>query len=160
MKKSLLLKIVSVILVVVGFVGSVNAQVTTSSMTGAIRDSKESLPGAGIKATHTPTGTVYTTTTNNDGRYNIPNARVGGPYRVEISFVGYQTKVVEDIYLKLGDATVLNIQLDDNVNTLKDVVITGSAGGSKSKIGAATSISRQQIAELPAISRSITDLTK
>ena len=160
MKKSLLLKIVSVILVVVGFVGSVNAQVTTSSITGSIKDSKESLPGAGIKATHTPTGTVYTTTTNNDGRYNIPNARVGGPYRLEFSFVGYQTKVVEDIYLKLGDATVLNVQLDDNVNTLKDVVITGSASGSKSKIGAATSISRQQIAELPAISRSITDLTK
>ncbi|WP_113662267.1 TonB-dependent receptor [Pedobacter nanyangensis] len=160
MKKSLLLKVVAIILVVVGFVGSVNAQVTTSSMTGTIRDSKESLPGAGIKATHTPTGTVYTTTTNNDGRFNIPNARVGGPYKVEISFVGFQTKTIEGIYLKLGDATVLNVQLDDNVNTLKDVVITGSVSGNKSKMGSATSISRKQIEELPAISRSLTDLTR
>ena len=60
MKKSLLLKVLSLVLMVVGLVGSANAQVTTSSMSGTIRDAKETLPGASIKAPHTPTGSVYT----------------------------------------------------------------------------------------------------
>lgn len=125
MKKSLLLKIVSVILVVVGFVSSVNAQVTTSSMTGIIKDSKETLPGASVKATHTPTGSVYTVVTNSAGRFNIGNMRVGGPYVVEVSFVGFKTQKFENIYLKLGETFNLEVKLDDNSSLLSEVVVMG-----------------------------------
>src|SRR3982750_447043 len=103
MKKSLLLKIVVIVFAFVGFISAANAQVTTTSLTGTIRDSKETLPGASVKATHTPTGTVYGVTTNSDGRYTIGGMRVGGPYTIEVSFVGYKTQKFEDVTLKLGE---------------------------------------------------------
>lgn len=161
MKKSLLLKIVAIVLVVVGFVGSVNAQVTTSSMSGIIKDSKGPLPGAGIKATHTPSGTVYTTATNNDGRFTIANMRVGGPYIVEISFVGFSTGKVENVTLKLGDNYNLNYTLSDNSTTLGTVTVTGTKNKFvQEKTGASTSVSSRDLATLPTISRSITDFTR
>ena len=66
-----------------------NAQVTTSSMNGTIKTSDgEELTGASIVAIHQPTGTKYTTISRAGGNFNISNMRSGGPYSVQVSFVG------------------------------------------------------------------------
>lgn len=162
MKKSLLLKIVSVVFAVVAFVGLANAQVTTSSMTGVIRSSKETLPGASVKATHTETGSVYGVITNSAGRFNIGNMRVGGPYVVEVSFVGFKTQKIENIYLKLGESFNLEAVLGDNSSLLSEVVVLGKNDPimNSKKNGASTVISRAKIEELPSITRSVNDLTR
>jgi len=163
MKKSLLLRLVLVIVAFVGITFSVNAQVTTSSMTGTIKDDKGTLPGASIKATHTPTGTVYTVSTNNDGRFTIGGMRVGGPYTVEISFVGYKAEKQTEIYLKLGEPYLLNVTLLDNSSTLSEVKVVGQSNNTilnSSRNGTSTVISKAQIQNLPTISRSVDDLTR
>ena len=67
------------------------SQVTTSNIKGLVLDeTNETLPGANIVATHTPTGTVSGASSNIDGRFNILNLRVGGPYTIKISYVGYK----------------------------------------------------------------------
>ena len=71
----------------------VEAQVTTASMSGKVTDNNnEPLIGATVKATHTPTGTVYGVSTQVDGSYHLSNLRIGGPYILEVSYVGYQKK--------------------------------------------------------------------
>lgn len=162
MKKSLLLNVVAMVFAVVGFVSGAYAQVTTSSVTGMVKDSKEALPGAGIKATHTPTGTVYGAVTNGDGRFIIGNMRVGGPYTIEVSFIGYKTQKFENIFLKLGESFSLNVKLDDNASTLNEVVIKGTNDPimNSKRNGAATIISRSKIEELPSITRSVNDITR
>ncbi|MFD0941662.1 TonB-dependent receptor [Pedobacter boryungensis] len=163
MKKSLLLKVVVIVFAFVGFTSVANAQITTSSMTGTIKDSKESLPGASVKATHTPTGTVYGVITNADGRYTIGNMRVGGPYTIEVSFVGYKPQRFDDVYLKLGEPFVLNVTLSDNSSTLATVNIIGTGTNAilnSNKSGANTVVSRAQIQTLPTISRSVNDITR
>lgn len=92
MKKSLLFKFVVMILVFAGTFSAVEAQVTTSSMTGSINDAQGPLPGASIKVVHVPTGTVYGSTSNSNGRFTIANMRVGGPYSVVVSFIGFEPK--------------------------------------------------------------------
>jgi len=163
MKKSLLLRLVLVIVAFVGITFSVNAQVTTSSMTGTIKDDKGTLPGASIKATHIPTGTVYTVSTNNDGRFTIGGMRVGGPYTVEISFVGYKAEKQTEIYLKLGEPYLLNVTLLDNSSTLSEVKVVGQSNNTimnSSRNGTSTVISKAQIQSLPTITRSVNDLTR
>lgn len=163
MKKSLLLKVVVIVLAFVGFISAAHAQVTTSTLTGTIRDSKETMPGASVKATHTPTGTVYGVITNADGRYTIGNMRVGGPYTIEVSFVGYKPQKFEGVTLKLGEAFVLNVTLSDNSSTLATVNINGTGANSilnSNKTGANTVVGRQEIQALPSISRSVNDITR
>jgi len=163
MKKSLLLRLLLVIVAFVGITLSANAQVTTSSMTGTIKDAKGTLPGASVKATHTPTGTVYTVSTNNDGRFTIGGMRVGGPYTIEVSFVGYRPEKLTEVYLKLGEPYSLNLVLVDNSATLSEVKVVGqraSAIMNSNKTGANTVITRAEIQNLPSITRSVNDLTR
>ncbi|MCC8143891.1 MAG: carboxypeptidase-like regulatory domain-containing protein [Tannerellaceae bacterium] len=54
-----------------------------------------------VQAIHTPSGTRYGTITNVDGRFSFQGMRTGGPYTVEISYIGYQTAVYTDITLQL-----------------------------------------------------------
>src|SRR5829696_8246859 len=79
------------------------SQETTSELQGVVSgENKQALQGASVTAIHLPTGTKYTTITRNDGRYNLPNVRVGVPYEVTVSFVGFQPATQRDINLILG----------------------------------------------------------
>ena len=91
----------------------IQAQVTTSNMSGRVTDAEGTVIGATVIATHTPSGTTYGTVTNRDGRYNLPGMRVGGPYTVEITYIGYGKNTTSDITLKLGEAYVHNVVLTE-----------------------------------------------
>src|SRR5689334_5345184 len=141
------------------FLSSTQAQVTTSTVSGNITAGGEPLAGATITATHLPTGTVYRSSSLKQGVFNLVNLIPGGPYKIEVSFVGYQTYTQSDVTLALGENTTLNIALTASSTTLEQVVVTGTAAARK-KTGASTSISSAQIAALPSLSRSITDYTR
>lgn len=161
MKKSLLSKIVSIIFVVVLFAGHVAAQVTTSSITGTIKDSKGALPGASIKAIHTPTGSVYGVVTNSSGGFVIPNMRAGGPYSIEISYVGLRKQTVSDVMLILGEPYNLTLTLLEDGKQLDEITVTANRSRlNTDKTGTSTHISKEQINTLPSYSRSITDFTR
>ena len=79
-----------------------NAQETTSEIQGLVSDGKAGLPGVTVVAIHQPTGTKYGTSTRIDGRYNLPNLKIGGPYSITVSFVGFKTETESDVTLLLG----------------------------------------------------------
>ncbi|QKJ28798.1 TonB-dependent receptor [Mucilaginibacter mali] len=156
MRKHLLFLIIALFTTVATF-----AQVTTSSLSGTIKDAKgTTLPGATVKATHVPSGTVYSTSTNANGLYTIPGMRIGGPYKVEISFIGYKPNAYEGIILQLGQTFILNTVLAETGIDLKEVKVTSTKVINNGKLGASTNINRAQIAALPTINRSIVDFTR
>lgn len=87
------------------------AQVTTSGISGLVTSNGESVIGATVTATHQPSGTVYRAVTNIDGRYAIQGMRVGGPYKVEISYIGNKPKVFNNVSLRLGETEDLSCSL-------------------------------------------------
>lgn len=145
------------------FNNKVNAQgVTTASINGVVTDEKETVPGATITMIHVPTGTVYSTSTRADGRFNLNNLRVGGPYTFKVSFVGYKDFVREGISLTIGQDQNIKVLLETTSADLKEVTVIGQ--GSKvinsSRTGARETINRTQIDNLPTINRSLQDFTK
>ena len=143
------------------FIGiTVNAQVTTSSVSGFVKkNTGEVLTGSTVKLTHLPTGTVYQTSTGKDGRYSLVNLIPGGPYAIEITNVGYGNYNESNINLPLGENTNLDAAMSTTATVLTDVVVTATSSARK-KTGASTSISKAQIAALPTLSRSIFDFTR
>lgn len=162
MKKSLLFKFLVLVLAFVGFATAADAQITTATLSGTVTDAKGALPGAGVKAVHTPTGTVYAVSTNNDGRYTITNMRTGGPYTIEITYVGYQGFKATDVTLKLGDTYIQNAVLSEAGRQLQEIVVSGKKDAlfNSKKIGASTNITKEQIQSLPSLSRSLQDFTR
>lgn len=140
-----------------------SAQVTTSSLTGQVLDDKgASLPGAAVRAVHTPSGTEYGVVTLDDGRYTIANMRVGGPYKVEVSFLGFQTNTLDNIFLKLGEKRFQDFQLLPATTELEAVEVKASANSviNSDRTGAATYINSDQLRTMPTITRSTADLTR
>lgn len=82
---------------------ALDAQVTTSGISGKVTAEGELLIGATVQAVHEPSGTTYGTVTNVDGRYSLQGMRIGGPYTVEVSYVGYQKAIYKNITLQLGE---------------------------------------------------------
>jgi len=136
--------------------------VTTAALHGMVTDAKGAIPGATVSITHLPTGTVYSTVTRADGRYNLPNLRVGGPYTFKVSFIGYKDFVQDNITLSIGQDQRTDAKLEDNMTALKEVVITGGQGKviNSSRTGARETVNRQQIDALPTLNRSLSDFTK
>ena len=132
------------------------AQVTTSGINGKVVAGGEEVVGATVVAVHNPSGTRYNGITNEKGRYSIQGMRVGGPYTITISYVGYKNEVVENINLALGEASVLNADLKEDARLLGEVTVTGKAGVGTT--GASTQFSKAQIDNTPTVSRNIYDV--
>ncbi len=138
-------------------------QTTTSSIKGTVKNSEaNNLAGANVLAVHRPTGTKYATVTNADGRFSILNARVGGPYTVVVSFIGYQNEEFSDIYLELGKVYELNAFLASDNQKLDEVKIVNAKGKifGSGRTGAETTVGRRELTTLPTISRSADDFTR
>lgn len=153
------MRLIYTLLLFLFFCQEVFAQVTTSGINGQVKDHAESLPGATVQAIHKPSGTRYGTATNADGRFTLQGMRPGGPYEVSISFVGYKTEKLQNIYLQLGQMYVIYTELETTAQGLGEVVITSSRDNS-AKNGTATSFSLRQLNTLPTVSRSLTDITR
>ncbi len=158
MKKAIL----SLLLMTIGFVGF--GQVTTSSISGVVKNQKnEVLVGATIQATHVPTGTKYNSATNKNGSYVLPAVRVGGPYIIQATYVGYGKDEVTDVNTQLGVTSNVNFFLMDESISLKEVVVTANKNSvfSKEKTGAAQQFGRRELTSVPITgARTIDGITK
>jgi hypothetical protein len=134
---------------------------TTSAISGKVMDKDmEPLIGATILAVHEPSGTVYGAASNLSGIYNIVNMRVGGPYRITVSYTGYGESVYENVFLRLGESQRFDVTLEDASLELSTVVIAASRSTSGESAGASTQISTKDIENMPTLSRDVSDYVR
>lgn len=142
---------------------TLNAQVTTSSINGTVVDQNgAALVGASVIAVHVPSGTQYGTTARNDGKYNLFGLRVGGPYKLTVSFIGYNTQVEEGFNLELGQNLKINFKLPEQAVQLAGVTVSAERGAvlSQARTGAAQNISSKTIEEIPIFNRTFQNYAK
>ena len=149
--------------VVVLFSSQLMYSQTTAAINGTVVDQNGNpLPSATIIAVHLPSGTQFGTSARLDGKYNLVNLRVGGPYRVTVSMIGYTTQVEEGFNLELGQNLQINFKLPEQAVQLSGVTITAERGAvlSQARTGASQNVSLKQIEQIPTIDRSFSNFAK
>jgi hypothetical protein len=126
--------------------------------------------GAEITAVDTSSGTRYSSVTREGGRWDIPNVRTGGPFRITASANG-QTKTKSGVYTTLMQTSEVNLQLGAAAATAptttttegtetERIVVHGTALDdlySSDRNGTSTYVDRTEINNLPTITRSLND---
>ena len=142
--------------------GRADAQVTTSGVTGTVKDSQGAvIPGASVSAVHQPSGSLYEAMTQGDGRFFIQGMRVGGPYTVTASLTGFRSEAQSNLQLGLGNTQDLVFTLGV-ANVAETVTVIGATSPifASTRTGASTSVSRDDLATLPTVSGRINDVTR
>jgi TonB-linked SusC/RagA family outer membrane protein len=109
-------------------------------ISGTVTDQNgEPIPGATISIPGTSVGTV----TDLDGNYrlNVPEGAT-----VVFSYIGYESKRIE-----IGDQSILNVILQEDVSSLDEVVVLGYGSVQKSDLtGSVSKIDAKELANFPA----------
>lgn len=136
---------------------------TTAAISGTVVDEKgDALPGASIIAIHEPTGSRYGTAARADGRFNIANMKVGGPYKVTISFVGFKDNVKTGINLTLSQDLRINAKMESASSQIEEIKVVAARSSviNAGRTGAATTVGNKQVTTLPTLNRSLTDFAR
>ncbi|MEM9292729.1 MAG: carboxypeptidase regulatory-like domain-containing protein [Acidobacteriota bacterium] len=137
-------------------------QVTTGSIAGTVVDANgDRVPGVTVTAKHQPTGITYVVVTNNTGRYNVVNARIGGPYSVEATLEGFKPQQKTNAFVQLGETT--EIDFDLSLEAIEEtLVITAEANPiiEAGHQGATTNVGTQLLEDLPTLSRGFEDFAR
>ena len=140
------------------------AQVTTGALAGRVTAQQGGVGVAGVRvrALHVPSGTAYQALSRIDGRYSIPGMRVGGPYTITANTIGFAPQTRNGVVIQLGVQTEVNFTIAPAAVQLSTVSVTAETGGvlSASRTGAATTVGRDALEQLPTINRSINDFTR
>jgi len=144
-------------------VGTLSAQgVTTGAASGLITDQDGNpLAGATVEFTHVPTGFRTTAVTNVRGIFTVQGLEPGGPYTVRIRQIGHRPVTQERIFIALGQTFRLNTGLQVTAVELEDITVVAdpmAAEFAATRQGTLTTISEEQLRDLPTLNRRITDL--
>ena len=134
-----------------------------ASMSGRVADTDgQPIIGATIVAVHTPTGTQYATASTRNGQFNLGGMRVGGPYDVEVSFIGCNTEKIGGIYLTIGEEATLDFVLREDSQSIGEVVVVGKANPvfNANRTGAQEVVTLEMMEKLPTTSRSLDEFVK
>ena len=146
----------------VSVVAPAMAQTTTSSVRGTITsDAGAPVSGATVTVTDTRTGTKRTVRTGSDGSFSVGNLETGGPYTVDVDTDQYQDQTVQDVFIDLGNRTVLSINLGSAGSSSDEIVVTAARSVQTDvSVGPNTTFGAAELEGLPSIGRDIRDVIR
>ena len=140
------------------------AQETTSSIRGTVTSAGTPVANATVIATHVPSGTRSTSTTDASGAFSMSGLRPGGPYTIAVTAAGYGPYTVTDIDTIVAQAYDLPIELTaaaPESNTPEIVVNATRLPGARTvSQGPATVLTSRDIANVATVNRDIRDLSR
>ena len=136
--------------------------VSSGRITGRIvSQSGQPLSEANVVAVHKPSGTEYTAVSRRNGTYSFPSVRVGGPYQLKATYVGYQPRTVDSFRIQIGQTRNIKLTLAEEASELEEVTISERRSVlDNQEPGISTAISEKELETLPTLNRSIRDFTR
>ena len=137
--------------------------VTTAALAGVVTgEDAIGLARVNVLALHVPSGTQYRALTTTLGAYNLPNLRVGGPYRLTVTLLGYEPQTRDSVFLDLGQTLRHDFRMVRRAVQIAGVSITTDRDPTLNagRTGAGTSIAPELVITVPSIKRSTRDLTR
>jgi len=134
------------------------AQSPNGSINGRVVDpSNGVIAGADILVINDVTGVKYPGKTNDDGIYVVPNLPPG-PYRLQVSKVGFKTLIKPDIVLNIQDALSINFTLPVGAVFETVTVESGASMVNTTDASVSTVIDDTYVENMPLNGRSFQDL--
>ena len=133
--------------------------VTAVQLRGTLRDGAGALiDGARVRLAHDLTGASVEGAAPH-GRYVLSGLEPGGPYTLVVRRIGYQSAILRNITLRLGEAATIDVVLASAATLVDTVSVVAARPGSSSPsvAGAATTVSDSLLHRLPTINRGIYD---
>ncbi len=123
--------------------------IAVSEVDGHITDpSGQAIAGAQVKMIETARGTVHVTSTDETGRYFLPNLPVG-PYRLEVSAPGFKTYGQTGIVLEVAHNIDIPVKMEIGAVT-ESIEISANAAMVETKENSiAQVIDQQRLVDLP-----------
>lgn len=143
--------------------GVMSQGTTTAGINGRVLDNQGSpLTGATILVVESETGAQYGTISDDKGYYRLPNMNPGGPYVVTVTFVGFQSYVMDNIYLSLGQTLKVDAAMSETATELGGVEIVANVNDvfDGNRTGAETVVSAEVINQMPTLGRTIGDYVR
>ncbi|HMR83390.1 MAG TPA: carboxypeptidase-like regulatory domain-containing protein, partial [Niabella sp.] len=107
-------------LLLCGLLLSIAGAVQAQKLSGkVINTQNEPVAGASVKISNTTTGT----STNQNGIYNI-RLNAGQQYEIEVSAIGYETKIIGDVEIKPATVTTLDVVLEGKPASMEGVIVS------------------------------------
>jgi hypothetical protein len=132
------------------------SDVSTSNLKGTVTDqNNDVIVGAVVTAREIERGITHTIRTSLDGSYQIPLLHPGN-YELRIEATGFETKILKEIELTIGQITVYNVQLRVKSVTGQVLVKSDAPLVETERTQQANVIDNIQIENLPNLGRDFT----
>jgi hypothetical protein len=134
------------------------AQSPSATVNGIVLDpSGAAIVGAEVVVVNDATGVQYVTKTNGEGIYVVPNLPPG-PYRIQVSNIGFKTLVKPDVTLNVQDSLAINFTLPVGAPSETVTVQGGAPITNTENAAVSTVIDRNFVGSLPLNGRSFNTL--
>jgi len=151
-------KVTFLLILSVLFVAPAGAQSSSATINGIVLDpSGAAIAGAQIVVVNDGTGVQYTTKTNGEGIYVVPNLPPG-PYRIQVSNSGFKTIIKPDIVIHVQDALAINFTLPIGAASEVVTVKGGAPLINTENAAVSTVVGRTYVENMPLNGRSFQDL--
>jgi hypothetical protein len=156
MKPRNLFQAVCLLVLTLSSASLVRAQ-TTSTITGTVQDQNGAvIVGAQVTARHLETNLTRTTVTNAEGRYVLPEMRVG-QYQIRAEMRSFRA-ITRDLSLALGETAVVNFELPAATVEVEPITTTATVDVNTQTQELSFLVDERAIRELPLNGRNYTDL--
>jgi outer membrane receptor for ferrienterochelin and colicin len=157
LRKTKLNRIAIAVAMSVGMSTAVMAQETSSAINGTVFDtSGNTVSGANVTLFDTRTGATKELVSGSNGVFNTKGLRIGGPYILTVKGAA-GSRIVENVYLTLGEPLNIDIALESSSN-VETITVTGVSGGVLTETkGPSSNFNFDDLQNQPSVNRDIKD---